>query len=285
MFSNAILSLLAIAGTAMAWDAPGYGGLNLVWQDNFAGSAGSAPDGNKWNVINGYLNVNAEWEVYPSSNKNVQRSGGNTLQIIPWRDNSAQHGWTSGRVESKYTFTPQGGKLTRVEASLKFGDATGAAKQGIWPAFWALGDGIRHNVPWPQAGELDIMERVNGALTGYGTAHCDVYPGGICNEGTGIGSPTSIPDQGFHTWRLEVDRRKSSWRDETITWFIDGRQFQQITGARINNQNVWNSLAHSPFFFICNVAVGGTWPGYPTGQTQDGYGSMMEVGYVAHYSS
>jgi len=24
-------------------------------------------------------------------------------------------------------------------------------------------------------------------------------------------------------------------------------------------------------------------PGYPDGSTLDGYGSMMEVGYVAHY--
>jgi hypothetical protein len=30
-----------------------------------------------------------------------------------------------------------------------------------------------------------------------------------------------------------------------------------------------------------------TWyqPGYPDGNTQDGYGSMMEVGYVGHYTS
>lgn len=26
-------------------------------------------------------------------------------------------------------------------------------------------------------------------------------------------------------------------------------------------------------------------PGYPDGNTIDGYGSMMEVGYVAHYQS
>jgi hypothetical protein len=26
-------------------------------------------------------------------------------------------------------------------------------------------------------------------------------------------------------------------------------------------------------------------PGYPNGNTRDGYGAMMEVGYVAQYSS
>lgn len=285
MFSNAVLSLLAVAGTAFAGNAPSYSGLNLVWQDNFAGNSGNLPDGGKWNIIQGYLNVNAELEVYTNSNRNLQLSGGSTLQIVPWRDSSAQNGWTSGRIESKYTYTPQPGKLTRVESSLRFGTAGTNQKQGIWPAFWNLGDSIRHGTAWPACGELDIMEQVNGQLTGYGTAHCDVYPGGICNEGTGLGASISIPDQSWHTWRLEHDRRKSSWTDETITWYRDGQQFQQISGARINNQNVWNSLANSPLYFLLNVAVGGTWPGYPTGSTVDGYGSMMEVSYVAHYSS
>jgi beta-glucanase (GH16 family) len=44
-------------------------------------------------------------------------------------------------------------------------------------------------------------------------------------------------------------------------------------------------LAQSPVFFLLNVAVGGDWPGYPNDATQDGYNSMMEVAYVAHYST
>lgn len=260
MFSKAfILSVLALAGPSFAWNAPGYSGLNLVWQDNFAGSSGSSPDGGKWNIIQGYLNVNAELEVYTASNRNVQRSGGDTLQLVPWRDGSAQKGWTSGRIESKYTFTPAAGKLTRAEAQIRFGDAPTNQKQGIWPAFWMLGDSIRHGTAWPGCGEVDIMEVVNGQLTGHGTIHCDVYPGGICNEGQGIGASTGYPDQGWHNWRVEVDRRKSSWRDETITWFMDGRQFHQVSGARINNEGVWSALARKPLFFILNVAVGGTW--------------------------
>ncbi|KAJ4251487.1 hypothetical protein NW762_011472 [Fusarium torreyae] len=284
LFKNTVLSSF-LAGTALGWGAPGYSGFNLVWQDSFAGSGGSSPNGNNWNTITGYLNVNAELEVYTSSNRNLQLSGGDTLQIVPWRDSSAQNGWTSARIESKYVFTPQAGRLTRVEAPIRFGTSAIANKQGIWPAFWMLGDSLRHGGVWPASGEIDILETVNGQLTGYGTIHCDVYPGGICNEGTGIGGTISIPDQDWHTWRVEIDRRPASWVQESITWYRDGIQFHQVTGGRINNQAVWNTLARSPLYFILNVAVGGTWPGYPNGNTQDGYGSMMEVGYVAQYVS
>ncbi|KAF4467148.1 endo-13-beta-glucanase [Fusarium albosuccineum] len=285
MFFEAIFSLIFFAAISSAWDAPGYGGYNLVWQDNFAGSAGTLPDGNNWNIITGYLNVNAELEVYTSSTSNVQRSGGSTLQLVPWRDSSALKGWTSGRIESKYVFTPQPARITRMEASIRFGDSPIANKQGIWPAFWMLGNILRNGGSWPSCGEIDIMETVNGQLRGYGTIHCDVYPGGICNEETGIGNNIAISDQSWHTWRVEIDRAKGSWQQETITWFLDGFQFHQVSGSRINNEGVWNSLAHSPLYFILNVAVGGEWPGYPNDATWDGYGSMMEVGYVAQYST
>jgi hypothetical protein len=89
--------------------------------------------------------------------------------------------------------------------------------------------------------------------------HCGSYPGGECNEPTGIGAATQIPDQSWHTWRIQFDRRSNNWRTETITWFLDGQQFHQITGARVNNEATWNALCHSPLFFILNVAVGGNW--------------------------
>ncbi|KAF4126474.1 Glycosyl hydrolases family 16 [Geosmithia morbida] len=282
---NALLFLSYLSGTVLAWEAPAYGGLTRVWESNFAGAAGAAPSSGNWNIIEGDLGVNSELQIYTSSSKNVQCSGGDTLQLVPWRDSSAVKGWTSGRIESKYVFTPQSGKLTRAEAAIRFGTNAVGNKQGIWPAFWMLGNSLRNGGTWPSCGELDIMETINGQLTGYGTAHCDISVGGVCNEGTGIGGSITIPDQGWHTWRIDFDRTKSTWQQETITWYMDGQQFHQISGSGLNNQGVWNTLCHSPMYFLLNVAVGGTWPGYPNDSTLDGYGSMMEVGYVAQYSS
>ncbi|KAI2627072.1 glycoside hydrolase family 16 protein [Hypomontagnella submonticulosa] len=281
MFIKLLASALAVAvSTVSAESAPGYGGFRLVWADTFDGGAGSPVNGNNWNVITG-LHVNNEWQDYTTSSQNLQLSGGATVQIVPRRDSSGK--WTSARIESKYTFTPPAGTQTIAEARLRFGDNNPANKQGIWPAFWLLGASVRNGVSWPGCGEIDIMETVNGQLTGHGTIHCDVYPGGACNEPNGIGGTNSIPDQSWHTWRVVWDRRPGTWTSETITWYMDGRQFHQVSGSRVGNQGVWNSLANSPVYFILNVAVGGDWPGAPNSATQDGYGSMMETAYVAHY--
>lgn len=254
---RALLSVAAFASSVKAWGAPAYSGFNLRWQDAFPGNSGTLPNTGNWNIITGYLNVNNEWEVYTSSTRNVQISGGQTLQLVPWRDGSAMYGWTSGRLESKYVFTPEAGKVTRVEATIRFGGNSN--KQGIWPAFWLLGESIRYGTQWPGGGELDVMEQVNGHLTGYGTVHCDRASGGICNEPNGIGASTGIPDNGWHNWRLEYNRRNGDWRAQTITWFLDGRQFHQISGARINDYNTWVALCQKPQFFLLNVAVGGNW--------------------------
>ncbi|KAI5922478.1 family 16 glycosyl hydrolase [Camillea tinctor] len=283
MFKKVLtLALAATATTVSAEAVPGYSGYNTVWADTFDGAAGQMINTNNWNIITG-INVNNEWQQYTTSTNNMQLSGGATLQIVPRKDSSGQ--WTSARVESKYTFTPVAGGLTMGEAKIRFGDNAIANKQGIWPAFWLLGNSIRTGTAWPACGELDVMETVNGVLTGYGTAHCDVYPGGACNEPSGLAGTTAIPDQGWHTWRIVWDRRASSWTGETITWYRDGAQFQQISGAQIGSQSVWNSLAGSPVYFILNVAVGGNWPGAPNANTLDGWGSMMEVAYVSHYVS
>ncbi|KAK8022838.1 endo-1 3-beta-glucanase [Apiospora rasikravindrae] len=301
MWSHTLLALAPLVGSSLAWAPPSYSGFNLRWTDAFGGNSGASPDTGNWNIITGDLSVNNELETwcyvlmlpssYPlatfayinsSSSRNLQLSGGNTLQIVPWKGGGT-HGWTSGRIESKYTFTPAGGVVTRVEASIRFGSNPISAKQGLWPAFWMLGNSIRNGVQWPGCGELDIMETVNGLLTGYGTVHCDRAPGGICQETQGLGKSIGIPNQEFHTWRLEWDLTSNNWQSQSIKWFLDGQAYHTLTGGDIGNQNVWNTLAHSPMFFILNMAVGGGWPGNPNGATQDGYGAMMEVGYVAHY--
>ena len=56
--------------------------------------------------------------------------------------------------------------------------------QGIWPAFWMLGNDIG-SVGWPNSGEIDIMENIGREPnTVHGTMHGPGYSGG---EGIGAG--------------------------------------------------------------------------------------------------
>ena len=108
--------------------APGYGGYNTVWQETFPGSAGQLVNEQRWQIVTNY-HVNNEWQEYTRSNRNMQISGGGTLQIVPLLDRATGK-WTSGRVESWYTFTPRDGKVTLAEAKIRFGNAPAANKQG-----------------------------------------------------------------------------------------------------------------------------------------------------------
>ncbi|KAM7197597.1 beta-glucanase [Rhypophila sp. PSN 637] len=278
----ALVSFLSAFVSAGA--VPNKGGFRLMWSDTFQGNAGQGPDQGKWKIITG-IHTNNEVQDYTTSNQNIQISGGGSIQFIPLK---TAKGWTSGRIESKYTFTPQAGKATVIEGKIRFGDNPAANKQGIWPAFWLLGDVIHQGTPWPRCGELDIMESINGAPQGYGTIHCGSNPGGPCNEPIGLPSSTPLTDNGWHTWTLKIDRSAAGGKDfrqEALQWSIDGKVFKTLTGAQIGDQAIWATLAHSPLFMILNVAVGGDWPGAPNGNTLGSWGSMMEVEYVAVYSN
>lgn len=86
-----------------------------------------------------------------------------------------------------------------------------------------------------------------------------VFPGGICNEPNGRGASIGISDQDWHRWRIVWDRTPGNWQSESITWYMDDRQFHRVSGDQIGDWNVWTSLTAKPLYFILNVAVGGNW--------------------------
>lgn len=142
------------------------------------------------------------------------------------------------------------------------------------------------------ATEWDFLESVNGASTMYSTVHCGTAPGGPCNEYNGVGDGGVGFSRGvWHTVGFQVDRsmvgsgKVGTWRDETLTWFLDGSGVFEIAGARVGDQGVWTALAHAGHFLVLNVAVGGGWPGSPNAQTASGTGVGMEVDYVGVWRS
>ncbi|KXJ93928.1 glycoside hydrolase family 16 protein [Microdochium bolleyi] len=292
------LSTLALAAAVTAGPitiqeaAPSKSGYSIKWQDNFSGAAGQLPDQNKW-WLGSKDHWNEEWQDYQARNKNVQLSGGNTLQLVPWKEsgtNCKTNGeddhpvrnhqcWSSGRVESTYYFTPAAGKKTVIESRLRFGSNSAANNQGIFPAFWTLGEACNGEQPGhPTCGEVDIMERVNGEAVASGTLWCRK---GDCGQTSGTG----LANNDWHTWAATWDRTPSSWRDQTLSWSMDGREFLRVKGSEVKSEESWNYVAAKPHKIIFNVAVGGNWPGDPSSSTQDGYGAMMEVAYVAHFQS
>ncbi|KAH7134543.1 concanavalin A-like lectin/glucanase domain-containing protein [Dactylonectria estremocensis] len=277
-----LFSLLAVS---LAWESPTYSGYTRIWQSTFIGKANSLPPASSWNFVTGDNNYNNESQSYSKNKLNIRQTSKQTLQLVPRKNTAALKGWTSARIESKYSFTPTAGKITRFESSLRLAGNAAKHKKGIWPAFWLLGTSCRNGGTWPTCGEVDIMENINGEKIGYASMHCDVFPGGICNESVGLSNSTRLADAKYHVWRVEFNRKSTTYTSQYITWYLDGVEFHRVTGAQIGKASVWKVLCQSPYYTILNVAVGGYWPGYPNANTWGGMGSMMEVGYIAHYVS
>jgi beta-glucanase (GH16 family) len=259
-FQTAILPFLPSLVAAIT--PPNVNGMGLVWSETFQGPAGTPPNTNVWNIMDA-IDTNNEVQTYTHSNNNLQISGGGTIQFVP-RKSPTGH-WTSGRIETKDSWTPQPGKVMMVSANILVGNNPTGNKQGIWPAFWLLGDALRHGTQWPQAGEIDIFEQVNGVPTGHGTLHCGSVPGGPCHETTGRSGTVAMPTEGFHVWSVKIDLTNGDWRAQTISFQVDGNTYYTVSGADLNDGPVWSTLAHSPLYMILNVAIGGDWPGAPNG--------------------
>jgi len=156
---------------------------------------------------------------------------------------------------------------------------------GVWPAFWMLGAPLRAGVTWPQSGEVDIMEDINGRSSDFSTIHCGVSPGGPCNESTGIGSgerACSGCQTGFHDYAAEIDRSVSP---EQIRFYLDGNNFFTVNANQVD-ATTWSNAIDHPFFIIYDLAIGGGFPdafgGGPNAATVSG--GKLVIDSVAVYN-
>ncbi|SDF74509.1 family 16 glycosylhydrolase [Chitinophaga filiformis] len=203
----------------------------LVWSDEFDGTSLNT---NKWGYENGNLGVNNEKQFYQT--QNVAVTGGN-LVITARKETVQGQPYTSGRLNSNGKFSTQYG---RIEARIKL-----PGVQGLWPAFWMLGNSISTGAGWPACGEIDIMEQVNTSNTVLGTIHWWNTAYTYYSRST----TTSVTD--FHVYAIE-------WDASSIHWFVDGAEYNV---ANIQNNINGTEEFHAPFFILLNVAVGGNLPG------------------------
>jgi beta-glucanase (GH16 family) len=218
-------------------------GYTLVWSDEFNGADGTPVDPSKWVHETGGNNANHELEYYSDSIDNSQQRGGN---LVITATSDGQGNYTSARVNTSGGFSQRYGRF-EARAQLPSG-------QGLWPAFWMLGNNIG-DVGWPACGEIDIMETVG---TDVGENHGSLHSPGW--DPSAVSSPAggSQLSDGFHTYAIE-------WDPGEIRFYLDDTLYetQDANGAP---GGAW-VFDDQPFFIIINVAVGGDWPGSPDSTT------------------
>jgi len=256
---------LVAAATVLAAAAPAHAQTwNLIWSDEFNGTAGAFPDSTKWNydVGNNGGWGNGESEFYcaagsnaapcSAANPNAFMNGSGSLVIRARRD--AAGTWTSTRMLTSGKFSVQFG---RIEARMRL-----VAANGLWPAFWMLGSNIG-SVGWPSCGETDIMEWVDnyGPSVTSSALHGPGYSGGG-NIGVQSGFPggTRVDDPNYHVYGV-------IWSQDRIQFYRDSitNITRTITPANIPSGTTW--AYNHPFFLLLNQAVGGNWFPGPDGST------------------
>ena len=275
-----VISALVVAPTvAQAGTAPAPpAGWSTVFSDNFAGGAGTAPSAQNWfyDIGTGFGTGEVENTTNSTSNVYLDGNGDLTLKAI---NNGGT--WTSGRIEStRDDFeAPAGGELEMTASIQQPNPANGL---GYWPAFWALGSPMRTGGGWPQSGELDMMEDVNGLNEASQTLHDSANsPGHALIACPAAGSSCQT---GYHTYSVIVDRTNTA--AETMQFVMDGVVESTITEASVGTA-AWQAAIDHGFFIIFDLAMGGNYPDplcnctAPTSATTSG--ASMSVQYVAVY--
>ena len=263
----------SISVTQMAAEeSPYYApeGYQLVWQDEFDGNYGYAPNEN--GVPRTELNpdywthevksagwVNHELQNYVNhktpEGKLVTELRNGKLRITALKENGKVY---SGRVYAK---VKEGWRYGYIEASIKLPKG-----KGTWPAFWMMPVNFRS---WPADGEIDIMEEV-GYHPNYvsSSLHANAH---VHSNGTQITHEMLCQgaEDEFHTYAIK-------WTHENITTYVDGK-VQLSYDNKGKGRDDWPY--DDSFYVIFNLAWGGDWGG-AQGVDESALPATMEIDYV-----
>jgi beta-glucanase (GH16 family) len=220
----------------------------LVFFDEFDGSG--AIDPVKWYhqtiLPAGDSWFNGEIQHYTDRVDNAYQQNG-YLYIMAkketYNDQGVTKNYTSARLNSKFAFT-----YGKVEVRAKL-----PAGVGTWPAIWMLGQNISEpggvfydeygTTPWPDCGEIDIMEHW-GVNQNYisSALHTPCSFGNTVNVGATWGTDVSNT---FHTYAVE-------WFPDRMEFSMDGDVFYIFDPI---DQDPCTWPFDAPQYILLNVAI------------------------------
>jgi len=244
---NTLLTLTAIFASAICFAQAKH---DTVFFEDFNGPKLNRA---KWNVEVTGNTVNNEQQAYVDSSsvlyfvrgKAAQGAKNGALVI-----RAIYHAGYTSKEQKKYDFL-SGRINTRKKMEFTYGTASARMKMasgaGMWPAFWALGEGN-----WPDCGEIDMMETVGDSSWISNALHGPKYFGD-----TPLAYRYFLPNKGnVDQWHIySVD-----WTPDKLVFKTDGVVTYTVTKAMVEKYGRW--AFDNPKFIILNFALGG---GYPNG--------------------
>lgn len=241
---------------ASAYRKEGY---HLVWSDEF--STDGRPDARKWGYEEGFER-NHEAQYYQRDNA-VCRDGVLTIEARREKRPSAEYDPDGKYWDQKplYAYYTSSSINTRGKFAFRYGRMEVRARipvaKGAWPAIWLLGT----RLPWPQNGEIDVMEYYHTDGIPYILANM-AWGGKRQNEA--VWNTGKIPFERFtrrdpewadkfHVWRMD-------WDEQSIRIYLDGELLNETEleetvnrGGRGEGVNPF----HHEQFILLNLALGG----------------------------
>jgi beta-glucanase (GH16 family) len=242
----------------------------LAWSDEF--DTDGPPNPANWGFEQGFVR-NQELQWYQPDNASV---AGGILTIAAQRQQVANPNYSPGssdwklnRQAADYTSSSL---TTSGKQSFLYGRFETCAqidtRQGSWPAFWILGDGQ----PWPQSGEVDIMEYYEDGVR----ANVCKPSGGNCNWSGSVRQ--SLSSLGGSTWSSAFHLWAMEWDSQNIKLYLDDKLVYPFSVASASSGGT-NPYVGNPFYILINLAVGAN-GGDPTSTT---FPIHYRVDYVRVY--
>ena len=149
--------------------------------------------------------------------------------------------------------------------------------QGMWPAWWLVGNGDKYKLSWPTVGEIDILEMMGGNRSPPDTrndqcAHATVH----WNNQSNTMNPKNNAFKGSF-WRTPDGSMLhnnslvywTEWTPKNITIGIN-----EFAYLHFNTTNIPGSInpvmafnGSWPYYMILDIAVGVSWDGPPDNTT------------------
>ena len=212
----------------------------LVWKENFCGRT---MDDRYWSKIS---RGRADWRRYMSDHESLfdLRRGclvlrGVANDGVDPRDTAR---FLTAGVYTKGKFSLRCGKV-EVRARLQEG-------QGVWPAIWLLPEANR---PWPDGGEIDIMEHLNFDPFVYQTVHTR-YTHTLKNKTNPPHTATAPIRPGrFNVYGVEI-------LPDRLVFSVNGRTTFEY--PRIETKDEYLQFPFgTPYYLLIDMQIEGAWVG------------------------